>query len=54
MSLVRLGHLNRKVISDEDIRRMSEQKKLCPQFHLSLQSGCDRTLKEMNRDTPLP
>lgn len=46
---VRLGSLEPEVISDEDIRRMSEQKKLCPQFHLSLQSGCDRTLKEMNR-----
>lgn len=46
---VRLGSLEPEVISDEDIKRMSAQEKLCPQFHLSLQSGCDRTLKAMNR-----
>jgi threonylcarbamoyladenosine tRNA methylthiotransferase MtaB len=46
---VRLGSLEPEVINDEDIKRMSAQKKLCPQFHLSLQSGCDRTLKAMNR-----
>ncbi len=46
---VRLGSLEPEVISDEDIKRMSEQTKLCPQFHLSIQSGCDRTLKAMNR-----
>ena len=31
------------------IKRLSKQKKLCPQFHLSLQSGCNETLKRMNR-----
>jgi len=46
---VRLGSLEPEVISEEDIERMSKLKKLCPQFHLSLQSGCDRTLKAMNR-----
>ncbi|MBQ8781018.1 MAG: tRNA (N(6)-L-threonylcarbamoyladenosine(37)-C(2))-methylthiotransferase MtaB [Oscillospiraceae bacterium] len=46
---VRLGSLEPEMISDEDIKRMAAQKKLCPQFHLSLQSGCDRTLKAMNR-----
>lgn len=46
---VRLGSLEPELISDEDILRMSSQKKLCPQFHLSLQSGCDNTLKDMNR-----
>ncbi len=46
---VRLGSLEPEIISDEDIKRMSEQKKLCPQFHLSLQSGCDKTLRAMNR-----
>lgn len=46
---VRLGSLEPEVISDEDIKRMAVQKKLCPQFHLSLQSGCNKTLKEMNR-----
>lgn len=46
---VRLGSLEPELISDEDIERMAAQPKLCPQFHLSLQSGCDKTLKDMNR-----
>ena len=46
---VRLGSLEPELISDADIKRMSQQPKLCPQFHLSLQSGCDKTLKAMNR-----
>lgn len=46
---VRLGSLEPEMIRDEDIKRMANQPKLCPQFHLSLQSGCDRTLKAMNR-----
>ncbi len=46
---VRLGSIEPEMLSDEDIERMSGLKKLCPQFHLSLQSGCDKTLKEMNR-----
>lgn len=46
---VRLGSIEPEMISDRDIERMSKLKKLCPQFHLSLQSGCDKTLKEMNR-----
>ncbi len=46
---VRLGSLEPELLSDEDILRMSRQSKLCPQFHLSLQSGCDKTLKRMNR-----
>lgn len=46
---VRLGSLEPEVISDEDIARMANQPKLCPQFHLSLQSGCNKTLKKMNR-----
>lgn len=46
---VRLGSIEPELISDEDIERMSKLDKLCPQFHLSLQSGCDKTLKEMNR-----
>lgn len=46
---VRLGSIEPELISDEDIQRMSVLKKLCPQFHLSLQSGCDKTLKAMNR-----
>ncbi len=46
---VRLGSLEPEMLSDTDIQRMAAQSKLCPQFHLSLQSGCDRTLKAMNR-----
>ncbi|MGN1135469.1 MAG: tRNA (N(6)-L-threonylcarbamoyladenosine(37)-C(2))-methylthiotransferase MtaB [Oscillospiraceae bacterium] len=46
---VRLGSLEPEMITDDDIRRLSAQPKLCPHFHLSLQSGCDKTLKEMNR-----
>ena len=36
-------------MSDELIKRLSSFDKFCPQFHLSLQSGCDKTLKAMNR-----
>lgn len=46
---VRLGSLEPEMISDEDIKRLASQPKLCPQFHLSLQSGCNKTLKAMNR-----
>jgi threonylcarbamoyladenosine tRNA methylthiotransferase MtaB len=46
---VRLGSLEPDLITDELIERLSRQKKLCPQFHLSLQSGCDETLRQMNR-----
>lgn len=46
---VRLGSLEPELLSDEDICRMAAQPKFCPQFHLSLQSGCDETLKRMNR-----
>ncbi len=46
---VRLGSIEPEMISDSDIERMSRLEKLCPQFHLSLQSGCTATLKAMNR-----
>lgn len=46
---VRLGSMEPEMISDEDIIRMSKLDKLCPHFHLSLQSGCDDTLKRMRR-----
>lgn len=46
---VRLSSMEPEMISDEDIARMAAQPKLCPHFHLSLQSGCDRTLRAMNR-----
>lgn len=46
---VRLGSIEPDHISDDDLRRLSLLDKFCPQFHLSLQSGCDATLKRMNR-----
>ena len=46
---VRLGSLEPDHISDEMLERFKKQEKFCEQFHLSLQSGCDRTLKRMNR-----
>ena len=46
---VRLGSLEPDHITDDVIERLSKIDKLCPQFHISLQSGCDRTLKNMNR-----
>ena len=46
---VRLGSLEPEQLSEEVIRRLAKQEKLCPQFHLSLQSGCDATLRRMNR-----
>lgn len=46
---VRLSSLEPERLSEEVIARMKAQPKLCPQFHLSLQSGCDKTLKAMNR-----
>lgn len=46
---IRLGSLEPEKMSDDLLKRLSAVEKLCPQFHLSLQSGCDRTLKAMNR-----
>lgn len=46
---VRIGSIEPELISDNDIERMSKLERLCPHFHLSLQSGCDETLKRMNR-----
>ncbi len=46
---IRLGSLEPRIITEEFARRMSELEKLCPHFHLSLQSGCDETLRRMNR-----
>lgn len=46
---VRLGSLEPDHITDEVIEKLSEIDKLCPQFHISLQSGSDNTLKSMNR-----
>ena len=46
---IRLGSLEPGIITDEFARALSELPKMCPHFHLSLQSGCDGTLKRMNR-----
>lgn len=46
---VRLGSLEPDHLTDEVIEQLSSCEKLCPQFHLSLQSGCDKTLRSMNR-----
>lgn len=46
---VRLGSLEPDHITDDMLARFKSQPKFCPQFHLSLQSGCDETLKRMNR-----
>ena len=46
---IRLGSLEPRIITDEFARTISELPKMCPHFHLSLQSGCNETLKRMNR-----
>ncbi len=46
---IRLGSLEPIMITDEFCSRVSKLEKICHHFHLSLQSGCDKTLKEMNR-----
>lgn len=46
---IRLGSLEPRVITEEFMEGLSSLPKVCPHFHLSLQSGCDKTLKAMNR-----
>ncbi len=46
---IRFGSMEIDQITDEVLDRLSKCDKFCPQFHLSLQSGCDKTLKNMNR-----
>ena len=46
---IRLGSLEPRTITGDFCRRAAALPNLCPQFHLSLQSGCDETLKRMNR-----
>ena len=46
---IRLGSLDPDKLSDQDIARMAAMPKLCPQFHLSLQSGSSKTLRAMRR-----
>lgn len=46
---IRLGSIEPIIITDEFVKRLSKLDKICNHFHLSLQSGCDETLKRMNR-----
>ena len=46
---IRLGSLEPKVVTEEFAAELSKLEKICPHFHLSLQSGCDATLQRMNR-----
>ena len=46
---IRLGSLEPDHITDEILTELSKIEKFCPQFHISLQSGCNKTLKNMNR-----
>ncbi len=46
---IRLGSLDPEVVTEEFAHRLSKVTKICPHFHLSMQSGCDITLKAMNR-----
>ncbi|MGM9662677.1 MAG: tRNA (N(6)-L-threonylcarbamoyladenosine(37)-C(2))-methylthiotransferase MtaB [Oscillospiraceae bacterium] len=46
---IRLGSLEPRTVTEAFCRRLSPYPNLCPQFHLSLQSGCDATLRRMNR-----
>lgn len=49
ISRIRLGSLEPGIITEEFADSLSRLPKVCPHFHLSLQSGCDRTLERMNR-----
>ena len=46
---IRLGSLEPTLITEEFVTRLKKLSKICDHFHLSLQSGCDETLKRMNR-----
>ena len=46
---IRLGSLEPTLITEEFLERLTKLEKICDHFHLSLQSGCDETLKRMNR-----
>ncbi len=46
---IRLGSLEAGIITDAFLEKICESKTFCPHFHLSLQSGCDETLRRMNR-----
>ena len=46
---IRLGSLEPRIITENFVRRLCKVPQICPHFHLSLQSGCDETLRRMNR-----
>lgn len=49
ISRIRLGSLEPRIITEEFAKTISGLEKICPHFHLSMQSGCDETLRRMNR-----
>lgn len=49
LSRIRLGSLEPRVVTEENVARLIAVKRVCPHFHMSLQSGCDTVLKRMNR-----
>ena len=46
---IRLGSLEPRIITEDFVKTISGLEKMCPHFHLSMQSGCDETLRRMNR-----
>lgn len=46
---IRLGSLEPRIMTEDFVKSLADLPKVCPHFHLSLQSGCDATLKRMNR-----
>ncbi len=46
---IRLGSLEPRIITEAFVEKLASMKEVCPHFHLSLQSGCDETLRRMNR-----
>jgi threonylcarbamoyladenosine tRNA methylthiotransferase MtaB len=46
---IRIGSLDPKIVTEAFVNRLTQLSKVCPHFHLSLQSGCDDTLRRMNR-----
>lgn len=46
---IRIGSLEPRIVTEEFAKRLASLERICPHFHLSLQSGCDATLRRMNR-----
>ena len=46
---IRLGSLEPRIVTEEFVKGLASMEKVCPHFHLSLQSGCNETLRRMNR-----